>query len=317
MAGTMPTTLEDLLLGTRVEGHEKNASSQSRPTGQQETDYATELAMLEKFAQENFTQEDMLKIAASSKISGDILADVQIEKLASAMPILIKIAMEHVLPIILPGILKAALNKIAVGESDVRSGNRPSDTVEDDPSSQTPKEDDHDNQAGTAKVDSLTNANQTEGASGSGGRNPASHQGEPVTNTHGSTVGKMAALNQDQLRRLIAGKLPANIGGNITSYEAEKSAMGDMMPGGGEMGGGGEMDPGAILQQLLAKQAAGQPLSPQEQEILQQLMGGMGGMGGGMPPGAEGGMVREASAQSMTTAQKQYLFENLLRQRLG
>ena len=67
MTGTMPTSLEDLLSGTRVEGVDKTASAQSLPVGQEETTYATELAMLEKFAQEQFSQEDMLKIAASSK----------------------------------------------------------------------------------------------------------------------------------------------------------------------------------------------------------------------------------------------------------
>jgi hypothetical protein len=198
----MPASLEDLLSGTRIEGQEKTASPQSRPVGQEETNYATELAMLEKFAQENFTQDDMLKIAASSKISADIMTDIQIEKMASAMPILVKVAMEHVLPQILPGLLKEALQKVAVGNSEVISGGKPADTVEKDPHSQTMDEDELGKSEEPVGARQMAHAERTEGASAQGGGAPESNQGEPMENTHGNTVAPKVAMDPAMLEQL-------------------------------------------------------------------------------------------------------------------
>lgn len=300
MAGTMPKSLEELLSGTNAEGQQKTASDRSLPVGQEETDYATELAMLEKFAHQNFTQEDMLKIAASAKISADIHTDIQIEKLASAMPILVKVAMEQVLPKVLPAMLKAALQKVAVGDSEVISGGKASDTVEDHPHGQTMKEDELGKSDEPVGARQMAHAGRTEGASTRGGGDPASNQGEPTDNTHGNTVAPKVASNlaAQRLQQIVAQRLGA---------PAQKQAMADAMPGygvGGPEGAGGGQE--AMLQQLASKVASG-TASPEEIALYQQLMAQAGG---------GGGMEHTASAP-LSAAQKQELFAQMLRTRLG
>lgn len=305
MAGTMPKSLEELLSGTNAEGQQKTASDRSLPVGQEETDYATELAMLEKFAHQNFTQEDMLKIAASAKISADIHTDIQIEKLASAMPILVKVAMEQVLPQILPAMLKVALQKIAVGDSEVISGGKASDTVEDHPHGQTMKEDELGKSDEPVGARQMAHAGRTEGASTQGGGDPASNQGEPTDNTHGNTVAPKVASNlaAQRLQQVIAQRM---------GVPAQKQAMADAMPGygvGGPEGAGGQE---AMLQQLASKVASG-TASPEEIALYQQLMA----QGGGAPAGGGGEGMEHTASAPLSAAQKQELFAQMLRSRLG
>ena len=97
-----------------------------------------------------------------------------------------------------------------------------------------------------------------------------------------------------------------------------KEAIGDMAPGG--MGGGDVGAPPAagpeaakgpeqLLQDLLAKQAAG-TLSEEEAAILEQLLAGGAAGGGAAPPMGGGEMVREASEQRVNNV------ANFLRARL-
>lgn len=233
-------TLESIMAGVKANGSEKTAAENTRAFSQEDQTYAEELALLDKVAQD-MTQDEVLKVAASAKLSGEIMADVVLQKIAA----------------VLPQLLAASLQKIAVGDSEVITGGTREIAQDTDAYSQTVAEDQVGKSDEPVGVRQHLYANRTTGAQASGGE-PSSNQGEPLQGTHGSAI--------------------------------VKGAM-------GEEGGDAE----AILQELLQKQQAG-TLSPEEEQILQQLLaqsGGGMGEGGGMPVQASARPKQAASRQQV------------------
>jgi len=304
-----PLSMEQILAGVKQEGHNKTAAAASRGMTQEDAAYAEELALLDKVAN-GMDQNELLKIAASAKLTGEIMGDIQLEKFAAQLPgmLLEKLAVPIVQ--LVQAAVVDVMRKLAVGDSEVITGHTKEIEPDGNPQEAALIKDQVGKNEEPVGARNLANAERTEGAQAAGG-DPKSHQGEhTMANPEGDTVHKLSRANA-QLQRLLA-------------RAGVKQAMGDMAGGGmggygagdmGEMGGPGgqEAGPEAILQQLLAKQAAGQPLSPEEQQLLDQLMGGAGG-GGGMPPGGGGpDMVREASYADPARVQG---VEAFLRQRL-
>ena len=255
MAGKAQLSLEDILAGVNPGGQQKIASENSRDYSPEDVQRAEVMAQLDKVASE-FSETEIMKVAASAKLTGEIMTEIIVGNIKQAMP----------------AILAEALRKIAVGSSDSISGDlkESEHNVTDANEMQLGEDRVGKSDTPAPNVESKLHANVTEGAAASGSVNPESHQGTPLSNQQGATVSKMSSARSLQLQRII------------------KQAMGEGDMG---MGGGGEeAGPEEMLQMLMQKQQSGQPLSPEETQLLQALMaqGGGGGMGGGM--------VRQASA---------------------
>jgi hypothetical protein len=274
MAGQAQLSLEDILAGVNPGGQEKIASEHARDYSPEDTRRAEVLARLDKVASD-FSEEEVMKVAASAKLTGEIMTEIILGNIKEAMPY----------------ILQDALNKVAVGTSDTEPGLERVESQHnvDRTEMVRAKEDSH-GKGGDSEpnVDQHLHSNKTEGAMAAGGPDPEAHQGKPTTNLQGSTVNK---VSQD---------LSANI------HNILKQAMGGEygIPGaGGGMGG----SPEEMLAMLLQQQQSGQPLTPEQQQLLQTLMAQAGG---GM--GGAGGMVRQASAQDQSerSAQIRHLFSS-------
>lgn len=271
-----PLSMEEILAGVKQEGQTKTASAASRGMSQEDVQYAEELALLDKVAQD-MSQDELLKIAASAKLSGEIMSDIQLEKLASELPGRIFEKIAGPIQRLVQHTVVETMKKLAVGDSEVISGHTKEIEPDGNPQEAAHVKDQVGKTDEPVGARDMAHAERTEGASVQGGGAPESNQGEEtMDNPQGGTVHKLSSP-QDYLQALLqqAGVKVAN-------------PMAGGMPG---MGGGG--GPEEMLQQLLAKQAAGEPLSPEEQQLLQQLLGAGGG---GMPPGG-GGMVAEASSK--------------------
>jgi len=241
-----PLTLEDILAGVNPGGQEKVASENARDYTPEDTQRAEVMARLDKVAS-NFSEDEIMKVAASAKLTGEIMSEIVIENVKQAMP----------------SILAAALHKIAIGTSDAISGEltESQHNVTDANEMQIGEDRVGKSEAPQPNVEQFLYANKTEGAQAAGSKDPETHQGDPVSNQQGSTVNKMSALL--------------------------KRAMGpEGMPGAGGMPGGeaagGEASPEEMLMMLMQKQQSGQQLSPEEMQLLQALQA-QGGGGGGMP----------------------------------
>lgn len=279
-------SMEQILAGVKQEGQQKTAAAATRAMSAEDAQYAEELALLDKVAS-NMDQEELLKIAASARLSGQIMGDLQLEKLAAELPrkILEKIA--GPIQRLVVATVVDTMKKLAVGDSEVITGHTAEIEPDGNPQEAALIKDQVGKSDEPVGARNLAHAERTEGAQASGG-DPKSNQGEhTMQNPEGDTVHKLSSPNA-QLMALLA------------RAGVSKQAMGEM-PGAGGMpgdmgappmiGGGAEGGPEQLLQQLLAKQSAG-TLSPEEEALLQQLMGG--GMGGG-DMGGGGDMVREAA----------------------
>lgn len=238
-------TLDDILAGVQVSESEKTAAAGK--LSHEDQAMVEELAMLDKVAAE-MDQDELMKVAGAAKLTGEIVGDVVLAKLAAALPTLIY----------------QTLEKIAVGDSEVISGATRESQQDADPRTQTMAEDQLGKSEEPVGARNMAYAERTEGASASGGEH-ASHQGDPISNTHGNTVGKVA-----------------------------NAAMGY---GVGDEGG----SPEEILQALMAKQQSGERLTPEEERLLQELMQQAGGGEGGMPVQAS---ARQNHAQKVAAIQR-------------
>ena len=299
-----PLSMEEILAGVKQEGHQKTASAASRGMTNEDLQYSEELALLDKVAQD-MSQDELLKIAASAKLTGEIMSDIQLEKLSSELPARLMAKLAEPIRRLVAQAVVDTLQKVAVGESEVITGH----TKEIDPDGNPQEAALLKDQVGKSEepvgVRNMANAVRTEGAVTQGGGDPESNTGEQtMQNPEGGTVNKMSSAAA-QLEQLLyrAGVSKQAMGGAMGGYGI--GGMDDEM--GGAMGGGME-DPQQLIQQLMAKQQAGIPLSPQEQELLQQIMMS-GGMGGGM--GAEGG-VREAANTERVRGVTDFLRARLL-----
>jgi hypothetical protein len=305
-----PLSMEEILAGVKQEGHHsKTASAASRDMSPEDAKYAEELALLDKVAND-MSQDELLKIAASAKLTGEIMSDIQLEKLADELPARIFQKIAGPLQQLVAHTVIETMKKLAVGDSETITGHTKEIEPDGNPQEAAHVKDQVGKNEEPVGARDMAHAERTEGASTQGGGDPKSNQGEhTMQNPEGDTVHKLSSP-QDHLQALLQ-----RAGVNT------KVAMDGMPPGGAPPAGGAEMpgmgggeDPQQLLQQILAKQAAGEPLSPQEQEILQQLLGGAGGAPPmGAPGGDPGGMVAEASAarvQGVTDFLRQRLLQN-------
>ena len=265
-----PLSMEEILAGVKQEGQTKTASAASRGMSHEDVQYAEELALLDKVAQD-MSQDELLKIAASAKLSGEIMSDIQLEKLASELPGRIFEKLAGPIQRLVQHAVVETMKKLAVGDSEVISGHTKEIEPDGNPQEAAHVKDQVGKTDEPVGARDMAHAERTEGASVQGGGAPESNQGEEtMDNPQGGTVHKLSSP-QDYLYALL---------------QQTKVAQDPMMAGGGMPGMGGGMDPEQLIQQLLAKQSSGQPLSPEEQQLLQQLMGAGGG-----------GMVAEASSK--------------------
>lgn len=183
MAGQPQLTLEDILAGVNPGGQEKVASEHARDFSPEDTQRAEVMAKLDKVASE-FSEEEVMKVAASAKLTGEIMSEIIVENIKEAMP----------------AILAEAI-KVAVGTSDSISGElrESQHNVTDANEMQHAEDRVGKSETPQPNVDSKLHANVTDGADASGSRDPESHQGAPIANQQGSTVNKMSSRKMAQM----------------------------------------------------------------------------------------------------------------------
>lgn len=289
MSNSNPLSMEQILAGVKQEGQQKTAAAAGREMSQEDAQYAEEMALLDKVAAD-MDQDELLKVAASAKLSGQIMGDLQLEKLANELPekLLEKIA-GPIYQIASQAVVDT-MRKLAVGDSEVITGHTKEIEPDGNPQEAAVIKDQVGKSDEPVGARNMAHAERTEGAQAQGGGDPKTNQGEhTMQNPEGDTVHKLSSPNA-QLMQLLqrAGVSKEAMGGMEGG-----AGVGD--PGGMPMGGG-EGSPEALLQQILQKQANGIPLSEEEEMILAKLTGGGAAAGGGMAaPGGAEGAVREAA----------------------
>lgn len=238
-----PVSLDDILHGVMAEGQEKTAS---RNYTEEDVTSVQELALLEKAA-EDFSETDVLKIAAAARMSGNVMSEVITEKLASVLEPMVYQAVEN------------ALYKIAVGDAPAESGaaenvaQNPGEADED-----AKKRDMVDGPA--AGVDAVLYANRTQGAAASGGA-PQTNVGEIPVDEAGNSVDKVSNYRQAMLQQMLAKQAM----GSSCDYGPAEDAMGQAMP---DQGPSDE----EIIQLVQQMMQQGQEVPPELMAEYQQIM---------------------------------------------
>jgi hypothetical protein len=200
MSGNSQTmSVDDLINMIQDEdGKEKVGFSQS---DQEDT---SNVELFNKIAEE-MNADEVLKQAQASKISGNIIADIVLEKVASNLTPVVTQAIQEKIASLLPEIVAAvvpptvgmALEKIAIGTSSAISGNLSSSTPNQGAANDLQmKEDAHNRGNYGGKVDKYFHTAETHGATVSGGSTGEGGVGEKLTNLSGSMVHKLSADQQ-------------------------------------------------------------------------------------------------------------------------
>jgi len=238
---------------------------------------------------QDFTEEEIVKTAASAQMSGKIMADVIFQKFASDFAPFIAEVVSATLRHIVPPLVKQAIGTSTVIPTGTTVGEQKHDTK---PIRESAAEE---NRLGT-QISSITekwlHTDKVEGAVVSGGGSPDSAAGNTPEGMMGPqklSSAKFANLQKDidAVKAQVFLQKVASIEEDLQRY-----------------------------QMLEQKQASGQPLSPQEQQEMEmleaKLMSAMGQQGGapdqagagagGPPPGAGGPPpgAKAASQRAMT-----------------
>lgn len=296
-----------------VRGSEKTAFSRADVAD------ASSSQLLNKISSE-MDADEILKQAAHAKLSGAIISEAILEKLSANFgPTVAKTAADaatravhekiasmlpQVIAEVVPHVVRATLEKIAIGTSSVISGNLSSAKPNDGPANALQLEHDRVGKGGKGRVESYLFTDSTEGASVSGGSSPEGGAGtkpeawEPVGKMS-AAKSKVASFLQSAEKQKLA-YLQKHVGQPYAVFaEATKHAeayIQEQRVKAAEFLKHAELEQDLARYQELEQKAASGMLAPEEKQELEmlrnKLMAAAGAGGGGAPGGgapADGG----------------------------
>lgn len=317
MAGN-EVTVDSLIAMLRNEG---NQGTEKVAYSRQDVADTTNVELLNKIA-EDMNHDEVLKQAAAARVSGNIMADIILEKVASQLAPAMAQAVHEKIASILPAVVaevvpmavKLALEKVAVGTSTVISGNLSKSVPNDGSATDLQMEEDRIGKKMGDRTSKYWGAEETSGASVSGGGAGALEGGAGDKPEAWQPVHKLSAARKEANQYLKAAEKEK--AAFLSAYETDPNVTVDQYRAAQKQADEyiktAQAEVSAFLKQaeleqdlaryeeLQAKKAAG-ALTPEEEQELQmleqKLMAAAQGAAGGAAPGAgapAGGMPGEA-----------------------